>query len=192
MTDPIFRPTLRAIMEVTSSITGISTARLDSKQRKREVSYARFAAFVVGYEFGYSTPQIAKRFGNKDHTSVMHGIQKAETCEIHGPAIMKTARAISKSLREGRPYQYEQRALRRKAWLDYLREAKFHAQHCRNRMAAEAHAAAAAAAVETDNPRLTNIQMFIPRTIAVQPHVRAWDLDPEIAARRANYIAMRG
>jgi chromosomal replication initiator protein len=56
---------------------------LEGKGRCNAAAEARHVAFYLCYTFlNVSYPQIGKVFGNRDHTTVMHGVKKVEACKM--------------------------------------------------------------------------------------------------------------
>lgn len=50
---------------------------IKSKKRTKDVSYARqIAMFLLREEIGYSHPKIGEVLGGRDHTTIMHGVNK--------------------------------------------------------------------------------------------------------------------
>lgn len=73
--NPPIAPVLRSV----SHMTGVSVERLKSERRTGEIVKARHIAFFVIRRFtGRSFPQIGKAFGDRDHTTVLHGCRRVE------------------------------------------------------------------------------------------------------------------
>jgi chromosomal replication initiation ATPase DnaA len=66
---------MRAIHISVAEIRGISPKELRSKNRSKEIAHARFEAFYLQQQAGFSLPEIGKFYG-MDHTSVLHGIRR--------------------------------------------------------------------------------------------------------------------
>ena len=72
-------PTLAAIICAVSEATGITTAELKSPRRKRSIVRARMIYFALARRLtSHSFPMIGRSVGDKDHTTVMHGIGKVD------------------------------------------------------------------------------------------------------------------
>ena len=56
---------------------GVTPQELLGAKRDRHHSYARFALMLAFRRLGWSTPVIGKRLGNRDHTTVISGIERA-------------------------------------------------------------------------------------------------------------------
>ena len=55
----------------------INVQDMDSSKRKKDIAHARQIAMYLSRELtGFSLPKIGTEFGNRDHTTVMHGINK--------------------------------------------------------------------------------------------------------------------
>ncbi len=62
------------VIQATSEITGIRIPILISQIRTKDISHARQMGMYVAREITLrSYPQIAQRFGDRDHTTVMYG-----------------------------------------------------------------------------------------------------------------------
>lgn len=65
------------ILETTSEIFGFSVEELKGKSRRRPLVTARQVAMYVVRELtDLSYPAIAREFGGRDHTTVMHAVEK--------------------------------------------------------------------------------------------------------------------
>lgn len=70
---------IRHIIEATSAVYDIPSGVLTSAARTRDVAHARQAAFVAARRMtNKSIPQIGHAFGDRDHTTVIHGIRAVE------------------------------------------------------------------------------------------------------------------
>ena len=66
-------PTVEQIQEAVTKVMGVGIADLRSKRRGRQVVYARQVAMYLTRELTpLSFPTIARSFGGRDHTTVMH------------------------------------------------------------------------------------------------------------------------
>ncbi|NBV41319.1 chromosomal replication initiator protein DnaA [bacterium] len=64
----------------------ISNTDLCSKTRTRELAYARQIAMYLARELtNVSLPKIGENFGNRDHTTVMHSVDKVKTLLVDDP-----------------------------------------------------------------------------------------------------------
>ncbi len=76
----IFDPkalSLESISKTASSYFRIPVADLRSKARQKDVTLARHIAMYFSYQFLKATlNEIGKYYGNRDHTSVLHGVDK--------------------------------------------------------------------------------------------------------------------
>jgi len=70
-------PTIHAIIQVVADELKISTALIRGPVRDAKVCRARQIAMYLARQLsGKSLPQIAKVMGDRDHTTVMHGVNK--------------------------------------------------------------------------------------------------------------------
>ncbi len=71
------RVTIDLILSAVSESTGISVTEIIGDKRSRPVVESRHLAMYLARELTDSSlPKIGERFGNRDHTSVMHAVQK--------------------------------------------------------------------------------------------------------------------
>src|SRR3990167_7365773 len=70
---------LRAIKAAVCQLWSIKPKQLTGASRCRDFVYPRWAAMLFASErLGCSTPRIGYALGNRDHTTVMHGITRAK------------------------------------------------------------------------------------------------------------------
>lgn len=82
------RITPQGILEATAEQYGFTVADLQGPSRRRPLVTARqIAMYVMRNQTDYSFPMIAREFGGRDHTTVIHAVQKIE-------ALMQERRAI--------------------------------------------------------------------------------------------------
>ncbi len=73
------RATIDMITAVVAEYYGVSVDDIKSKKRNREVSVPRQTAMYLCRELnGASLPRIGQEFGGRDHTTVMHAVEKVE------------------------------------------------------------------------------------------------------------------
>ena len=87
---------VRTIVECVSEITRIPVEEFYADNRRRHVSSARFAVFAVSTEYGHSLKDIGRQLGNRDHTSVMHGVRQSKVYEIERPGFRLLITALRK------------------------------------------------------------------------------------------------
>lgn len=69
----------RSIMEWVSEETGVPVAAIMSERRNQEVCLARFKfCYLVQREKQFSLPRIGKLLGGRDHTTVLHAVNRAK------------------------------------------------------------------------------------------------------------------
>lgn len=70
-------PTIESIQKKVAEHYGLSVGRLAGPERFKFITHARHVAmFFVRHMTGRSYPDIGREFGDRDHTTVMHGIRK--------------------------------------------------------------------------------------------------------------------
>lgn len=61
-----------------SEATGVSVADILGKRRFKHFVEARQAVMLAASKGGYSLTEIGHELGNRDHTTIMHGIRRAK------------------------------------------------------------------------------------------------------------------
>ena len=76
---PIGKPSIDRIQEVTCGALALDQADLTSAKRGRQVVYARQVAMYLSKQLTpRSLPEIGRRFGGRDHTTVIHAVRQIE------------------------------------------------------------------------------------------------------------------
>ena len=87
------------IMKVCSRHFGISRADLTSQRRHRSVVWPRqIGMFLAKQLTARSLPEIGRRFGNRDHTTVLHAIRKIEALVASDSKLRAELEEIKKQL----------------------------------------------------------------------------------------------
>lgn len=72
-------PTIRAIQEVVAAYYRLPLIEMWSDRRAREVARPRQVAIYLAKELTpHSLPEIGRRFGDRDHTTVIHAVRQIE------------------------------------------------------------------------------------------------------------------
>ena len=90
------------ILTTTASAFGVSIEELKGTSRKRPIVVARQVAMYVTRELtDLSYPAIGKAFGDKDHTTVMHSVEKIESLMSSDREIYNQVSEILTKIRGG-------------------------------------------------------------------------------------------
>ena len=90
------------ILEKVSQRYGFSVEEITGKSRRRPLVTARQVAMYVIRELtDLSYPAIAREFGGRDHTTVMHAVSKIEALMAERKAIFHQVQAIVQELKKG-------------------------------------------------------------------------------------------
>jgi chromosomal replication initiator protein len=65
------------MIERAAKAVGTPVDVLVGDNRARPLSHARWAVMLALWNAGWSTMRIGRALGNRDHTTVMHGLKKA-------------------------------------------------------------------------------------------------------------------
>jgi len=70
---------IAAIKDAIAREYNITVADLDGPRRSAYIAQPRQEAYLRAVELGrFSLPQIGRAFGNRDHTTIIHGIKQAK------------------------------------------------------------------------------------------------------------------
>jgi chromosomal replication initiator protein len=80
MTPAAAQDVIGRVIEVVAQHEGVSAETMLSPLRTREAVAARRKALYLAYRMsGKSLPEIGRRFGGRDHTTVLHAVRTMET-----------------------------------------------------------------------------------------------------------------
>lgn len=74
---PIRKARIADILKVAAVMSNMPVATIIGPRRTRHIMRVRQACYVVSRRMGHSLPQIGERIGDRDHSSVVHGIEAA-------------------------------------------------------------------------------------------------------------------
>lgn len=102
MTDAVITPvSVDDALQLAAQYYGVPVRDLVSHRRR--VAYARQVAYWLAYECSSASyAEIARRIGNRDHTTVMYGIARIEERMNDNPAFASRMRDLRRRLAEGR------------------------------------------------------------------------------------------
>lgn len=89
----------KVVLQKTADYYEISYNDIVGTKRSREVVVPRqIAMFIMREELGLSFPRIAKSLGGKDHTTIMHGVNKINTQIANDSVMSQDVQSIKKIL----------------------------------------------------------------------------------------------
>ena len=89
------------IIRVVAEHFGLTPNDLKGKKRSHNIVNARQIAMFIGRKnTDYSTTEIGQDFGGRDHTTVMHSINKIEANLITDPGLEATIDNLNRSIKE--------------------------------------------------------------------------------------------
>lgn len=87
------------VIETVAQHEGVSAETMLSPLRTREAVSARRKAIYLAYRMsGKSLPEIGRRFGGRDHTTVLHAVRTIETRARAEPTFHRTLRFIGRQI----------------------------------------------------------------------------------------------
>jgi chromosomal replication initiator protein len=90
------------ILQKTSEMFGFPIEELTGKSRRRPLVTARQVGMYVCREMTeMSYPQIAREFGNRDHTTVIHAVDKIRNQMMENRRIYDQVTELQQSIRSG-------------------------------------------------------------------------------------------
>jgi chromosomal replication initiator protein len=94
------RITIDDIQKATSEHFGLRQADLVSERRNRSVARPRQAAMWLAKQLTTrSLPDIGRRFGGRDHTTVLHAVRRIEALKADDPQLSRDLEALTRKLR---------------------------------------------------------------------------------------------
>ncbi len=97
---PERRITVDEIQKVTADHFGLKQADLLSERRTRAVARPRqIAMYLCKQHTTRSYPDIGRRFGGRDHTTVLHGVRRIEELAAKDDQIARDVEALTRKLR---------------------------------------------------------------------------------------------
>jgi chromosomal replication initiator protein len=96
------RVTVDDIQKATSEHFGLKQADLISERRTRAVARPRQAAMWLAKQLTTrSLPDIGRRFGGRDHTTVLHAVRRIEELRASDPQLARDLETLTRKLRGG-------------------------------------------------------------------------------------------
>jgi chromosomal replication initiator protein len=94
--------TTKKVIRVVTEQFGIDGADLLGKKRVQELVYPRqIVMYILRHTLGHSFPQIGDELGGKDHTTIMHGVEKIERLLKTDSQVERDVREVSRTLESG-------------------------------------------------------------------------------------------
>ncbi len=93
--------TIERIQKVVAQYYGTELAEMISKKRNKQLVHPRHIAMYLSRKMtDASFPQIGDQFGGRDHTTVMHAIEKLEKELITDQDLEATIKLLCKNIEE--------------------------------------------------------------------------------------------
>ncbi|HAH11844.1 MAG TPA: chromosomal replication initiator protein DnaA [Alphaproteobacteria bacterium] len=94
------------IKRTTANFYGIRIADMDGPRRTRTLVRPRQTAMYIAKSLtSRSYPEIGKRFGGRDHTTVMHAVRQVERHSAADPVYHEEVQSLIRLLKDGAPSQ---------------------------------------------------------------------------------------
>jgi len=92
---------IEIIQKAVAETYSISINDLKGQKRNRKIVYPRQLAMYICREMtDFSTTEIGEAFGGRDHTTVMHSIEKIQGLFITDPALDSTIESLKRTIKE--------------------------------------------------------------------------------------------
>lgn len=89
------------IQRIVAEYFALSPNDLKGKKRSQNIVFPRQIAMYIAREMtDYSTTELGQAFGGKDHTTVMHSIEKIKMHLITDPSLDSTIESLKRSIKE--------------------------------------------------------------------------------------------
>jgi len=90
-----------SITRVVSEYFSLTPNDLKGKKRTQNIAFARQLAMYIGREMtDYSTTELGQDFGGRDHTTVMHSIEKIKGKLLTDPNLDSTIESLKRSIKD--------------------------------------------------------------------------------------------
>ena len=94
--------TTKKVIRVVTEQFGIDAIDLLGKKRVQELVYPRqIVMYILRHTLGHSYPQIGDELGGKDHTTIIHGVEKIERLLKTDNQVERDVRDVSRTLEGG-------------------------------------------------------------------------------------------
>lgn len=80
----VFGPVQRIIRHA-ARLSSVPISKIAGETRSQHVCWVRWAVIWAARHQGHSYPRIAKQLGKRDHSTIMHGFQRAEELRQSDP-----------------------------------------------------------------------------------------------------------
>jgi chromosomal replication initiator protein len=92
---------IEVIQKVVADFYSLSTNDLKGKKRNQNIVYPRqLSMFICREMTDFSTTEIGEAFGGRDHTTVMHSIDKIQNRLITDPSLDSTIESLKRQIKE--------------------------------------------------------------------------------------------
>jgi len=100
---PVHQPvTIEGIMEIVADYYAIKVSELKSKRRTRNITFPRQIAMYLARDLTDSSlPEIGQAFGGRDHSTVIHAVEKIESELKLDPSLHNTITELISLIRRG-------------------------------------------------------------------------------------------
>lgn len=93
--------TVQAILKITSDYFNLDPSDLCSKNRTKDIAYARQVAMYLCRELtSLSLPKIGQNFGKRDHSTVMHACDKIKSMMSSDPETLSVVTVLSEEIKQ--------------------------------------------------------------------------------------------
>ena len=89
------------IIRVVAEFFSLTPNDMKGKKKTQNIVFPRQLAMYIGREItDYSTTEIGQAFGGRDHTTVMHSIDKIKGQLLTDPSLDSTIESLKRSIKE--------------------------------------------------------------------------------------------
>jgi chromosomal replication initiator protein len=91
--------TIEQIQRKVSDFFGLKLSDLKAKNRTRAIAFPRQVAMYLSRQLTNSSLlEIGRAFGGKDHTTVLHAVEKIQLLQQEDPKLRKTIETLSQEI----------------------------------------------------------------------------------------------
>jgi chromosomal replication initiator protein len=93
---------MEGVMEVVADHYSIKVTDMKSKRRTRNITFPRqVAMYLIRHMTDRSLPEIGEAFGGRDHTTVIHAVEKIEKELKLDPSLQNTITELENLIQRG-------------------------------------------------------------------------------------------
>lgn len=103
----IYRFLTADVVAIAAKLSGLSIDRINGPRRDSVTCRVRFACFLIAREAGHSYPLIGRMIGDRDHSTVINGVEQAKARCAREPEYAAFVNELRSLARRSAPFSVE-------------------------------------------------------------------------------------